>query len=606
MDASVKEYVHGGASASQAVSDAFQMLPRLAAACDRFSLTALEPLVEACRAMQAGEDLVDVAVFGRFKAGKSSMLNRLAGRDALPVDVLPATAVITTLSHGGADLATAHDLDGRTTDLPLAAIREYVTERENPGNCKRVARVEVKLPMPDGLAGLRLVDTPGLGSVHENSTRAALDWLPRVGAALVAINVTQPLGEDDLKLIRELLPLTPEVDIVLTKADLVSARQLDEVIRFTSDQLRSRLGRDFLVFAFSALPGHEDLTRGLVQFLAERYSGNHAAQARRILAHKLQSLRESCLEYLELARGAALADEAIRARLLGEARQELAGMHEIDDDFRLMIEDLRTRSRVAAEQEFLPHRSVIVKRMRAELKQRQAGWRGGLARELRGYREWLAQALDRELRPVAEAHGDAWRPLLDEAASRVNRVVRAVQDRFAAEVKRALNMPFGGGRFEARVEPPRRPDIHLSRTFDTNLDSIWFLIPMWIFRGLAHGRFRAAIAWEVEKNLYRLASQWAEAMNASISDMATQAETFMREELDTIIRLLDQSDGQLERLDEAIADLRRLGAPGEESATRPRAQAGAPGGPAAESGPDGRQVLKDADGMRHPQKNAEI
>ncbi len=42
----------------------------------------------------------EVAVFGRVSSGKSSLLNRIAGLEVLPVGVTPVTAVPTRLEHG--------------------------------------------------------------------------------------------------------------------------------------------------------------------------------------------------------------------------------------------------------------------------------------------------------------------------------------------------------------------------------------------------------------------------------------------------------------------------------------------------------------------------
>ena len=106
---------------------------------------------------------VDVAVFGRFKAGKSSFLNHLAGRDVLPVGVVPLTAVITRLRFGPVERAEVRFQNGTVRPMPLADIALYVAERENPDNRKQVAAVEVELPALKGLAPIGFVDTPGLG-----------------------------------------------------------------------------------------------------------------------------------------------------------------------------------------------------------------------------------------------------------------------------------------------------------------------------------------------------------------------------------------------------------------------------------------------------------
>ena len=48
------------------------ILDRITAVADELKLAALRPQVAACRnQLRAGNDGIDVAVFGRFKAGKS-------------------------------------------------------------------------------------------------------------------------------------------------------------------------------------------------------------------------------------------------------------------------------------------------------------------------------------------------------------------------------------------------------------------------------------------------------------------------------------------------------------------------------------------------------
>jgi len=44
------------------------------------------------------------------------------------------------------------------------------------------------LPALARYPGLRLVDTPGLGSVFKYNTETSEEWLPQVGAAIVAVS----------------------------------------------------------------------------------------------------------------------------------------------------------------------------------------------------------------------------------------------------------------------------------------------------------------------------------------------------------------------------------------------------------------------------------
>jgi hypothetical protein len=270
---------------------------------------------------------------------------------------------------------------------------------------------------------------------------------------------------------------------------------------------------------------------------------------------------------LELARRAAQADATARARLSDEVRLEQTGMKQVDSAFRLIVQHLRTRAVSATQEALLPTHGAIATRLRADLEGHLSGWHGNLAHELNYFRVWLDEALERELGPVSDAHADSWKPLLDEGAAHVNRSVRAFKDRLAAQVIRTLGIPFSGVQFEARVSSPTRPDTAIGRTFDTPWDSIWFLVPMWLFRPLVRRHFRRIISWEVEKNLFRLAAQWSGAIDDSITAMVDEARGFMRVEQETILRLLTAGTNDLERIEKAIADILCLKSTNGRSAT---------------------------------------
>jgi len=128
-----------------------------------------EQATEAARRLAALT--LEVAVVGEFKRGKSSLINALLGREVLPVGVLPLTAVPTVLERGVPGCVVEF-ADGRRDAHHLAQVGRFVTEEANPGNALGVARVVVRLPAPLLDQGVRLVDTPGVGSVHGHNTLA--------------------------------------------------------------------------------------------------------------------------------------------------------------------------------------------------------------------------------------------------------------------------------------------------------------------------------------------------------------------------------------------------------------------------------------------------
>ncbi|HTV75879.1 MAG TPA: dynamin family protein, partial [Candidatus Baltobacteraceae bacterium] len=228
------------------------ILDRVSCLAGELKLANLQPQIAACRKQfNGGSHGIDVAVFGRFKAGKSSFLNHLTGRDVLPIGVVPLTAVITRLRSGPAEKVTVRFLNGGTQTIPLDEINLYVGENKNPSNQKQVASVEVELPALKLLEPLEFVDTPGLGSAFTHNTETTFQWLPYVGAALVAVSCDAPLSERDLVLLEELRRHTPKIVLLLTKADLLTEPQRAEVLSFVQNQLRLKWETELPVYFYS-------------------------------------------------------------------------------------------------------------------------------------------------------------------------------------------------------------------------------------------------------------------------------------------------------------------------------------------------------------------
>jgi hypothetical protein len=77
--------------------------------------------------------------------------------------------------------------DGREIEADVAAAGEFPSEAQNPANQMNVEMVDLELPSLEKDAGLRLADTPGLGSIFKYHMEISENWLPEVGTALFAI-----------------------------------------------------------------------------------------------------------------------------------------------------------------------------------------------------------------------------------------------------------------------------------------------------------------------------------------------------------------------------------------------------------------------------------
>jgi hypothetical protein len=476
----------------------------------------------------------------------------------MPVAVLPVTAVVTRLSHGSADRAVVRHLGGATEAIPLESLPDFVTERHNPANAKRVATVDVELACLSPYRGVRFVDTPGLGSVYVHNTQTSMEWLPRVGAAIVAISIDRPLSEQDLELLRELRRHTPEIALLLTKVDLVALDQRDEIIEFLRGQVAKGLGEELRIFPYSIRPGYEALREDLRLHLRQRLVARRAQEFDEILRYKVRSLIAGCRQYLSLAEQAAVAAEDARAELTRLLAEERRGLASVRNEIWLLAVDLKTRLCDAAAKESQTFRWELLERLLDDLDRQPLLKRGNLLRMTEAYQRWIEGALRRELDPISREGGERLQRFLDEAETSFARLVRAFQDRLSQGIQKALHVSFSGAEFRATVSPPARPNIRTGRTFDVPVELLWFLVPMWIFRPLVTRHFRRLLPWEASKNLYRLAGQWSDAFNRSTDEIARQAEEFIENEMATIERLASGTDHRREAIREALHELEAL------------------------------------------------
>jgi len=120
-----------------------------------------------------------VACVGQFKRGKSTLINALVGEPILPIGLVPVTTVPTVVRFGEEPRARVQAGDGSWGEIGVSDLRQYVSEEYNPENAKAVNGVEVFVPSPLLAAGMRLVDTPGLGSVFSGNTTTTEAFIHR-------------------------------------------------------------------------------------------------------------------------------------------------------------------------------------------------------------------------------------------------------------------------------------------------------------------------------------------------------------------------------------------------------------------------------------------
>lgn len=524
-------------------------------AVDRFRLTNLEPMVRACEALECDQAPLDVAVLGQFKSGKSSLLNALIGSDLLPVGVTPVTAVVTRLVAGPSVSVRITNLDGRMESVPAERISEFVTESGNPDNRRRISIVDIETPALLQWPGLRLVDTPGLGSTFGHNTQATKDWLPNVAAALVVVSSDRPLSDEDRRLIDEVQQLAPRVWLILSKVDLLSDIQQIEVIDFLRSQLREFAKGDLPIIPFSIRQDRDGSVRRVQHEIFRPLVEDPARERRAVFKRKVQTLAEAGVAFLHVALQAAVQQSADRERLRAAIFDETVQESVLRDELALAARYMRERIRPTFERQFEPFKEPLRSRLVAALRTEMRSWKGHLEKQTRRYEVWLRDHLTAELVTVAAVGTSSAREIIVEAETRFRRVIEAFRDRLGRNVTRELNVSLAPLSWEVRVPNPVAPDPSFSRTFDTNWDLLWWAIPMPVFGALFHRHFLNMIPWEVEKNVTRLVSDWHDVVALGVNELQQQAFIWSQAELVTLGQLLDRQSDEVPLIKEMLCNL---------------------------------------------------
>ena len=530
------------------------ILNRVSGLADELKLASLRPQIAACRHQLRGENGIDVVVFGRFKAGKSSFLNHLTGREVLPIGVVPLTAVITRLCYWPGEQAEVHFLNGTTRNIPLEEIGLYVGENENPDNQKQVGSVEVKLPELKPLAPLQFVDTPGLDSAFAHNTEVALDWLPNVGAALVAISSDAPLSEHDLALLNELRRHTPRITLLLTKADLLTEAQRAEVLAFVREQCRRRWNTDLPVFFYSIQPALVKFKTELNERLLTPLLRNRGEASVQILRHKLSSLTVQILDYVRVALAAATQAESARQALREKLAEERRQFDLLRSELNVLSHQWSANALNWSLAQLQPTQEALQLKITTELREQFQRWQVRLPALLKMWREWLDVFLKRELSIVSREQQTMFREPLHRARQHLTRTLRAFYDRLAEHVKAALGVSLTPREFILEAPEPSAPPVDVDY-IDAAFSLVSFAIPMTLFRHWIERALLRKSRWEVEKNLSRVASNWRDRVAAGIHELTRQAEQQALNELTTLEQMLAQTITSEPRLRKAIQEL---------------------------------------------------
>lgn len=177
-----------------------------------------------------------VAIAGRVKAGKSTLLNALVGERLAPTDAGECTKIVSWYEHApgyqvsarlhsGGEQPLAFRRDGGSLDIELGGLVE-----------RDIASIRVGWPA-NSLTAMSLIDTPGLASINDDNSRRTREFLEadtdRASDADAVVYLMRHMHSTDMQFLdafmdRSVRAASPVNAVaVLSRADEIGAGRLD-------------------------------------------------------------------------------------------------------------------------------------------------------------------------------------------------------------------------------------------------------------------------------------------------------------------------------------------------------------------------------------------
>jgi GTPase SAR1 family protein len=255
-------------------------------------------------ASKAGRSNYQIAVFGPFNHGKSTLLNAILGNKTLPIDLIPTTGAAIKVVYGE-DIATKITLTNgqiiaaKNTDI----LTEFATLDDDRRMRDDVLEVEVSFPHPFLKTGVELIDLPGTNDRDEQDNLVR----DRLLAADLVVNVLDvrklmTLGEREH--LRDWLE-NRGINTVVFVANFTNMlepeeqKEVQQRLRFVAESFRSQLPSGISnLYRVDALPALRARLKGDDATLHTSGLSPFISALQAIVSHQREELTEVRLPVL--------------------------------------------------------------------------------------------------------------------------------------------------------------------------------------------------------------------------------------------------------------------------------------------------------------------
>ena len=254
---------------------------------------------------KAGRSNYQIAVFGPFNHGKSTLLNAILGNKTLPIDLIPTTGAAIKVIYGE-ELATKITLNNG--QIIAAKNTDILTEFATLDNDRRmrddVLEVEVSFPHPFLKTGVELIDLPGTNDRDEQD-KLVRDRLLAADLVVNVLDVRKLMTLGEREHLRDWLENRGinTVVFVANFTNMLEPEEQKEVqhrLRFVAESFRSSLPSGISnLYRVDALPALRARLKGDDATLHTSGLSSFISALQAIVAHQREELAEVRMPVLQ-------------------------------------------------------------------------------------------------------------------------------------------------------------------------------------------------------------------------------------------------------------------------------------------------------------------
>ncbi len=198
-----------------------------------------------------------VVCMGEVKAGKSTFINAVIGREISRVDVLEATAIVIEIGYGKEEKGKIYTKDNKNMSGSLEEILDVLSVmKDNKEFNNNVERVELKVAASK-LRDIRIVDTPGVATLTESNENTTNEYIKNADVILWILNGNY-LGQTDInERIKEIRKMGKDVIAIINRIDEVDEEPA-KLVKYLKREMRLYLKAIFPLSAKIAYEGRRD------------------------------------------------------------------------------------------------------------------------------------------------------------------------------------------------------------------------------------------------------------------------------------------------------------------------------------------------------------